>query len=184
MKGDPFAFLRAEAYYLLGAAEMPFGRAQGASRADNESIRIPSRSSRWQPLNLSGVGRENSTTRGTTVFQPGPYFMTEENQDAVIGRTVTRLQSARRERAALIAEAMKIGNELKGVGNLLSEVAQVPAFSDGSGPVRHDPLGKPDLNFRPYADVEIVNTLLGQLRAVSDEIRKIRSTLKEAGIVL
>lgn len=57
MKGDPFAFLRAEAYYLLGAAEMPFGRARGASRADNESIRIPSGVTAGTREALSGVGK-------------------------------------------------------------------------------------------------------------------------------
>lgn len=116
------------------------------------------------------------------MFQPGPYFMTEEDQDAAIGRMVTSFSQAKKRRAALMAEADQIGRVVKAVGVALQSTHSIRAFSDGDARHGGHFAGQDIPPFKEYPAAARVNELVEELRTVSAEIRQLRASLKDAGL--
>lgn len=107
--------------------------------------------------------------------------MTEEDQDAALGRMVTRFSAAKKRRAVLFSEAQAVGLAHDEVAKTLRGLSFVTAFSDGndSGYSKN----KADVGpLAPYASAEMVNALIDELRTVSSEIRTLRANLKAAGL--
>jgi hypothetical protein len=116
------------------------------------------------------------------VFQTGPYFMTKEDQNAAIGKMVTRFSEAKTRRVALMSEATEIGKGLVETGRALEGIYSVKAFFDGDAR-RGDYSNKPDLlPFKPYPDADRINKLVNEIRTVSAEIRQLRVNLSDAGL--
>jgi predicted trehalose synthase len=73
---------------------------------------------------------ERSTSSGYDVH--GGYFMSDEQQDAVIGRVLRELKEAKQKLARLRAEADRIGQALGRIGQTLVSNPQSLVFASGS----------------------------------------------------
>ena len=108
--------------------------------------------------------------------------MTEEDQNAALGRMVSRFSDAKKRRVALMSEAEGIGKRLTGIGRGLESVYAVKAFFDGDAR-RGEYSTKDDLPLvQPYPVADEINSLLTELRTVSSEVRQLRANLKQAGL--
>lgn len=108
--------------------------------------------------------------------------MTEDDQNAALGRTITRLSEAKKRRVALMCEAEGIGKRLTSLGRELECVYTVKAFLDGDTR-RGESSTKDDLPaVQSYPTADQINSLLAELRTVSAEVRQLRANLKQAGL--
>ena len=108
--------------------------------------------------------------------------MTEEDQNAALGRLITRFSEAKKRRVALMSEAEGIGKRLTSIGRELETVHSVKAFFDGDTR-RGEYSTKDDLALvQPYPAADQINSLLTELRTVSAEVRQLRANLKQAGL--
>lgn len=116
------------------------------------------------------------------MFVAGPYFMTEEDQDAALGRMITRFSEAKKRRIALMSEAEGIGKRLNSIGRGLETVYSVKTFFDGD--TRRGEYSSTDdlAAVQPYPTADQINSLLTELRTVSAEVRTLRANLKQAGL--
>lgn len=55
------------------------------------------------------------------MYQPGAYFMTQEDQSAAIGRLVLKFNQAKQRRAALMSECHTVGTALEKLGAQLRQ---------------------------------------------------------------
>lgn len=106
--------------------------------------------------------------------------MTQDEENAAIGRMVARYSELKKRRAALLSEGYRIGEQLDSLGTSLKSLEYVGAFSDGRPTGRT--ANRPDLILRPFADATEVATLLDDLRATSAEVRELRKLMKSAGL--
>jgi hypothetical protein len=109
--------------------------------------------------------------------------MTDEDQNAALGRLMTRFADAKKRRAALLSEGQLIGRQLEEVGSALKSLEFVHAFWTGrpDGYARN----RADLSIAaPYPEAAQVTRLLDDLRTISAEIRELRQLLKDAGAEL
>lgn len=108
--------------------------------------------------------------------------MTEEDQNAALGRMISRFSDAKKRRVALMSEAEGIGKRLTSLGRGLESVYTVKEFFDGDTR-RGEYSTKDDLaQVQPYPTADQINSLLAELRTVSAEVRQLRANFKQAGL--
>jgi hypothetical protein len=96
----------------------------------------------------------------------GGYRMSQEERDAILGRTMRELRSAREELERLKAEAVRRGERLQGVGHVL---ASHPEYLVQEGEAV-------DINFshapemQPWTEADIFQ---------ADQIRKLTASIRE-----
>jgi hypothetical protein len=61
-------------------------------------------------------------------YLAGGYFMTQEDQDAALGRMVARYSEAKKRRAALLSEAGALGDLLQKAGSVLNGLSYYTEF--------------------------------------------------------
>ena len=108
--------------------------------------------------------------------------MTEEDQNAALGRMIMRFSEAKKRRIALMSEAEGIGKRLTSIGRGLETVYSVKEFFDGD--TRRGEYSSRDglAAVQPYPTADQINSLLTELRTVSGEVRQFRANLKQAGL--
>ena len=96
--------------------------------------------------------------------------MSEEQQDAVIGRTLREYKDAKKTLAALYAEAEKIGNDLTGVGQALRSKHAL----DGVGGFRA-------FDSTTFPTVDQLTGLIADIEATRANKNRLSQILKDAG---
>lgn len=106
--------------------------------------------------------------------------MTPEDENAAIGRMVSRFSEAKKRRAALLNEGHKFGQLLDDAATKLKTLNYVDAFWGGgqSGYARN----RSDIVIQPYPELSRITQLVEELREVSAEVRQLRGLLKDAGL--
>jgi hypothetical protein len=120
--------------------------------------------------------------RGGIEYQSGGYFMSQEQQDAVIGRVVRELNSATILAAALSADAHQIGTALIALGMKLQgkpqEVARI-AFHNQSVPLQFQPVEM----FAPeLLDAAKIARLTDGLRNALSDVRRLSDNAASLGV--
>ena len=108
--------------------------------------------------------------------------MTEHDQDAAIGRLVSRHSELKRRRAALISEGREIAKKLAEAAQALSGIDYTRAFWHGREDGYTSSMNRNDVGRMDYVPAEQVNDLFDELRQVAKELRQAREQMKAAGI--
>jgi hypothetical protein len=108
--------------------------------------------------------------------------MTEEDQNAALGRMIMRFSEAKKRRIALMSEAEGIGKRLTSIGRGLESVNSVKEFFDGDTRRGEDSTKDALAPVQAYPTADQINSLLTELRTVSGEVRQFRANLKQAGL--
>ena len=99
--------------------------------------------------------------------------MSEAEQDAVIGRTLREYHDAKKELAALYAEAERLGNYLTAMGHALRTHHSLSSGEFGSYG------GKLDVDKYPTADG--LSELASEIEQVTATKKRLAETLRSAG---
>lgn len=113
----------------------------------------------------------------------GGYFVSEEQQDAVIGRVARERSEAKKKLALLRAEAVRIGQTLADIGRRLQIDPQYVVFERepvniiySNSKLNNPPLRKADIN-----GDEILK-LTNDIRATTDNLKILEEQAKNLGI--
>ena len=96
--------------------------------------------------------------------------MSEQDQDAIIGRTLREYGDAKKELAALHAEAERIGNDLTGVGHALRTIHSLAGVAGYS---RFDP--------DSFPTAQQLVKLAAEIKTARDSKDRLGKILSDAG---
>jgi hypothetical protein len=99
--------------------------------------------------------------------------MSEDQQDAIIGRTLREYQAARKHLAALRAEAESLGHYLIGAGNALRENHNLWSVNNG--------IYSADVDLKKWPTAEELKKLVNEIIAAQGEKNRLAGILKDAG---
>jgi hypothetical protein len=106
--------------------------------------------------------------------------MSKQEQDAAIGRLVSELSEAKKTRAALVQEMRELSRSFFLLAEVFGSPESYKDFDDGSE--QRSPAFK-TIQARPgYRSAEDVSRLIDDLIKTSQEIRRIRKDLADAGV--
>jgi hypothetical protein len=112
----------------------------------------------------------------------GKYFMSEQDQDAVIGRIVRELKAENIKLAALQVEAQRIGSGLSQIGTILSSQPHL-LFPQGAHiPAEFIGTSKPSILGPDYVDFPMIVRLTNEIRDCMMEIKKLDAQSRALGI--
>lgn len=100
----------------------------------------------------------------------GKYLMSDEQQDAIIGRTLKEYQAAKKKLAALYAESEYFGNYLTAVGHSLRTSHRIRLSGDFSS-----------VGLEKWPTAEQLKHLADEISATDAEKKRLADLLKIAG---
>lgn len=108
-------------------------------------------------------------------------FMSQQEQDAVIGRVVRERQEAHKTLAVLDSEAKRLGKQLSGLGEMLQIRPATIVFENQMVAVHHKRQGDPLFNPNDIS-VERIIKLTEEIRGLRDRLDTLQNEAKNLGI--
>jgi hypothetical protein len=113
----------------------------------------------------------------------GRYFMSEEQEDAVIGRVIREKKEAEQHLALLQAEARKFGETFSALGASLRASAEYVVFERQEVDVRyHSPHGNNRLYKAEEINAERVKTLTHEIRTALLRLATLTEEARKLGV--
>jgi hypothetical protein len=123
---------------------------------------------------LTNINNGIDMRSGSIKYRAGGYFMSQEDQDAVIGRVVRELNDSKNLCAALTVEANRIGAALVSLGSSLQgdpdQVAKV-AFTNQAVSLAYQPVNL-------FAEGDVDEIKIGKL---TEDLRSVLSAMRRLG---
>jgi hypothetical protein len=117
--------------------------------------------------------------RGMQTFEEVTDFMTEEGQDAIIGRVVREYAATSKKLAALQSEARSAGNDMRNLGRVLEASPEHITFNGGPMEIRFEP--RVDFDAKRL-NLERISELCAEIRTLTIELDKLAEEKRRLGV--